>query len=167
MESGPQPPPARLHHPPFPGAAAGERFNLSKGPVRLPWTLLLPKPRAMQGTVGRVVRVKSELKVHPRRQESSSAAQETNSCGRIFIQPSKGNPNPTFFQWGGGCQVLREPNSARPGRDLSETTPVSLSNDPHRRGGRGPYLPETNEKRQKKKSYPRRATKDDEGPLRH
>ena len=26
---------------------------------------------------------------------------------------------------------------------LSETKPVSLSNDPHRRGGRGPYLSET------------------------
>ena len=29
------------------------------------------------------------------------------------------------------------------GLDLSETKPVSLSNDPPRRGGRGPYLPET------------------------
>ena len=42
---------------------------------------------------------------------------------------------------------------------------VSFSNDPPRRGGRGPDLSETNEK--KKKSYPRRATKNDEGPLRH
>ena len=31
--------------------------------------------------------------------------------------------------------------------------------------GQGPHLSETNEK--KKKSYPRRATKNDEGPLRH
>ena len=41
---------------------------------------------------------------------------------------------------------------------------VSLSNDPPRRGGRGPDLSETNEKRQKKKSDPRRGTKDHEGP---
>ena len=32
--------------------------------------------------------------------------------------------------------------------------------------GQGPHLPETTEKRQKTKSYPRRATKNDEGPLR-
>ena len=43
------------------------------------------------------------------------------------------------------------------GPDLSETKPVSLSNDPPRRGGRGRDLSETTEKRQKKKSYPRRA----------
>ena len=84
--------------------------------MRVPWTLLLPKPWAMQDTVGRVVRVKSELKVHPRRQESPSAAQEKNSRGRIFIQPSKVNPNPTFFQWGvDASSGSARTDSARPG----------------------------------------------------
>ncbi len=43
---------------------------------------------------------------------------------------------------------------------MSETKPVSLSNDPPRRGGRGPDLPETKEKRVIREGT-RRATKRD------
>ena len=43
--------------------------------------------------------VTANSKVHPRRQESPSTAQETNSRGRGFVQHPKINPNPIFFQW--------------------------------------------------------------------
>ena len=55
-------------------------------------------------------------------------------------------------------RMIRPP---RRGPHLSETKPVSLSNDPPRRGGRGPDLSETKEKREKRVIHegPRRTTK--------
>ena len=79
---------------PFQAAPPALRTSSPHPPVRR-----ASSPRAVQGAMERVVHgVTANSKVHPRRQESPPAAQETNSRGRGFVQHSKVNPNPIFFQ---------------------------------------------------------------------
>ena len=102
-----------------------------------------------------------------------SGGGDGRSCGRICAGgtpalPGGASSHDRVTPTGQKCRSILAPVVVEGGPSVlvTETKPVSLSFDPPRRGGRGPDLSETTEKRQKKKELStkgheerRRATK--------
>ena len=85
-------------------------------------------------------------------------------CGRDARAPGWASSHDRVTPTGQKCRSILAPVVVEGGPSVlvPETKPVSLSYDPPRRGGRGPYLPETIEgyPQRPKKRNPRRGTKD-------